>query len=102
LPSTIEPLHRDLSGRGLAVLAVNIQEGHSTVAAWARESRVTIPMLLDTDGVVTRRYGVIATPTTFLIDREGRQLGRAVGPRDWDSPAARALIAGWLTPPSAR
>ena len=96
MPSTVEPLHRDLSGRGLSVVAVNIQESRSTVAAWAREKKVTIPILLDTDGEVTRQYGVIATPTAFLIDREGRLRGRVVGPRDWASPAGKALIAGLL------
>ena len=102
MPSTVEQLHRDLSGRGLSVLAVNIQESHSAVAAWAREKKVTIPILLDADGEVTRQYGVIATPTVFLIDREGRLLGRLVGPRDWSSPAGKALIVGLLAAPAAR
>ena len=80
MPSTVEQLHRDLSGRGLSVVAVNIQEPQSTAATWAREKKVTIPILLDADGEVTRQYGVIATPTSFLIDRQGRLLwphGRA-------------------------
>ena len=102
MPSTVEQLHRDLSGRGLSVIAVNIQESRSTVAAWVREKKVTIPILLDADGEVTRQYSVIATPTVFLIDREGRLLGRGVGPRDWASPAGKALIAGLLTTPSGR
>lgn len=84
------------------MLAINIQESRSTVAAWAREKDVTIPILLDTDGEVTRRYGVIATPTTFLVDREGRLLGRAVGPRDWGSPTGKGLLAGLLTTPAGR
>jgi alkyl hydroperoxide reductase subunit AhpC len=102
LPSTVEQLHRELSGRGLSVLAVNIQESPSTVAAWVREKKVTIPIVLDTDGEVTRQYGVIATPTAFLIDREGRLVGRVVGPRDWGSPAGRAVIAGLLATSAAR
>jgi alkyl hydroperoxide reductase subunit AhpC len=102
LPSTVERLHRELAPRGLSVVAVNIQESQSTVAAWAREKKVTIPILLDTDGEVTRQYSVIATPTSFLIDREGRLLGRIVGPRDWGSPAGKALIAGLLTAPPGR
>ena len=102
MPSTIEQLHRDLSGRGLSVLAVNIQEGQSAVAAWAREKKVTVPILLDADGHVTRQYGVIATPTAFLIDRDGRQLGRVIGPRDWASAAGKALIAGVLATPPGR
>jgi len=95
-------LHRELSPRGLSVVAVNIQESHSTVAAWASDKKVTIPILLDTDGEVNRQYSVIATPTVFLIDREGRLLGRIVGPRDWASPAGKALIAGLLAVPPTR
>ncbi len=86
--------------RGLSILAVNIQESPSTVAAWAHERNVTVPILLDPDGEVTRQYGVIATPTTFLIDREGRLLGRVVGPRAWASPEGKALIAALLEAPS--
>ena len=102
MPSTVEPLHREASPRGLSILAVNLQEGRSTVAAWAGESNVTIPILLDTDGDVSTRYGVIATPTVVLIDRQGRLLGRVVGPRDWSSPAGKALIAGLLSAPAGR
>ena len=90
-------MHQDLSVRGLTIIAVNIQESRSTVASWISEKKVTIPILLDTDGDVRRRYSVIATPTAFLIDRQGRILGRVVGPRDWASPAGKALIAGLLT-----
>jgi peroxiredoxin len=92
-------LSQDLSPRGLTVIAVNIQESRSTVASWIKEKKVTIPVLLDTDGDVTKRYSVIATPTAFLIDRQGRVLGRIVGPRDWDSPVGKALFAGLLTTP---
>ncbi len=84
------------------MLAVNIEEGRSTVAAWAKAKDVTIPILLDAAGEVTRRYTVVATPTAFLIDRRGRLLGRVVGPRDWASPASRALFAGLLTTPPGR
>lgn len=102
MPSAIEQLHRELGPRVLSVLAIDIQESPSTVAAWARETGTTVPILLDTDGEATRRYGVIATPTAFLIDREGRLRGRVVGPRDWSSPAGKAVIAGLLAAPAGR
>lgn len=35
-------------------------------------------------------------PTTLLIDAEGREIGRLTGPAEWDSEAAKALIAGYL------
>jgi len=95
-------LHRDPSLRGLRVIAVNIQESRSTVASWIKEKKITIPVILDADGDVTRRYSVIATPTAFLIDQQGRVLGRVVGPRDWASPEGKALLAALLNTPAGR
>jgi peroxiredoxin len=95
-------LHEDPSLRGLTIIAVNIQESRSTVANWIKEKKITFPVVLDADGDLTRRYSVIATPTAFLIDRQGRLLGRVVGPHDWASPEAKALIAGLLNTPTGR
>jgi hypothetical protein len=47
LPSTIEQLHLEYRARGLAVLAVNMEEPPETVAAWVRNKRVSMDILLD-------------------------------------------------------
>ena len=52
-----------------------------------------MPLLLDASGDVTGRlYGVWGPPTVYLIDRQGRLVGRAAGGTDWSHPAARTLI----------
>jgi peroxiredoxin len=84
------------------VIAVNIQESRSTVANWIKEKKITFPVVLDADGDLTRRYSVIATPTAFLIDRQGRLLGRVVEPHERASPEGRALLAGLLTTATGR
>ncbi|MFA5901103.1 MAG: redoxin family protein [Hyphomicrobium sp.] len=38
------------------------------------------------------RLRVIGMPTTILIDAEGREIGRLIGPAHWDSPEAKRLI----------
>jgi len=38
----------------------------------------------------------IGMPTTLLIDREGREIGRLVGPAEWDSEEAKHLIGAAL------
>lgn len=43
--------------------------------------------------------GVVAVPTTLLIDRNGRELGRALGEAEWDSAQVEALIDGALALP---
>jgi hypothetical protein len=58
-------------------------------------------VLLDASGDVTGKlYGVWGPPTSYLVNREGRLVGRMVGAKDWSSPAARDLIRSLVaTPP---
>ncbi len=99
MPSTIQQVHQEFGGRGLAILAVNMKEGREKVARWVKEKGVTVPVLLDLDGAVTAAYAVRGTPTVVLVGRDGRSVGRAVGPRGWMTDAGRALIAALLAPP---
>jgi thiol-disulfide isomerase/thioredoxin len=39
---------------------------------------------------------VIGMPTSILIDAQGREIGRLIGPAEWDSPEARRLIESVL------
>lgn len=41
---------------------------------------------------------VVGMPTTILIDAQGREIGRLVGPADWESDDAKRLIAASLKP----
>jgi len=45
-------------------------------------------------------YGVWGPPTVYLVDRQGRLVGRAAGPRPWDSPAGRRFIEALLDAPT--
>ena len=61
------------------------------------ERGYTAPVLLDASGDVTGRvYGVFGPPTAYLVDREGRLVGRMVGARDWKSAAARDVIRDFV------
>ena len=57
-------------------------------------------VVLDVSGAVSDAYGIHATPTTFLIARDGTIVGRAIGPRAWAGPDARALFQALLAPPA--
>ena len=58
------------------------------------------PVLIDQVGDVTGKvYGVWGPPTLYVIDRQGRLVGRAAGPRPWDSPAGRRFIEALLSEP---
>jgi thiol-disulfide isomerase/thioredoxin len=42
------------------------------------------------------RLKVIGMPTTILIDAQGREVGRLIGPAKWNSPEAKKLIEAQL------
>ena len=97
-----EQLHREFARRGLTVLGINVREESELVRRYATELRLTFPLVLDPDGEIGTRYGVIGMPTSFLIGRDGRAVALAVGPREWTSLRARAIIEALLSEPGGR
>jgi peroxiredoxin len=91
MPS-MEKLYSKFKDSGFTMLAVNIREGTKKVRAFKERFGLNFPILLDSDGRVGSKYGVISIPTTYLIDREGYVIGGALGTRDWASKEAFALI----------
>jgi hypothetical protein len=78
-------------------LLISFRESADVVKRAVIERGYTAPVLLDASGDVTgRAYGVFGPPTAYLVDREGRLVGRMVGARDWSGPAARDLIRDFV------
>ncbi len=89
----IEKLNQRLKDTNLAILAISIDvTGSKAVRPYMEEKGFTFPALLDPDRKVTRKYGVISLPTTFLIDCGGSLVAKAIGPRKWDDGNALKLI----------
>lgn len=96
----LERLHREWGRRGLAVVGINAREDVARIRRYATELGLTFPLLLDVDGAMSARYGVIGLPTTFLVARDGRAVAFAVGAREWGGQPARALIEALLAEPA--
>ena len=96
----LERLQREFSSRGLIIIGVNTREKKEAAWRYAKELGLTFPLVLDRDGKINALYGVVGLPTTFVIGRDGRTIGFAVGPREWESAPARALIAALLAEPA--
>lgn len=79
---------------GLAVLPLSIdRQGASVVRQFYREVGLkALGIYLDPSGKVSRDVDVSGVPATLLIDRDGREIARKLGPAEWDSPAMTALI----------
>ena len=98
MPSTIEQVHQEFKDRGLALYAVNIEESRPTVAAFVRKNTMSLPILLDPDGEASAAYQITATPTVFLIGRDGKLVAKALGTKTWTSAQGRALLQRLLAP----
>ena len=95
-----ERLHRELAPKGLAIVGVNAREERAAIRRYASELGLTFPLILAPDGKINASYGVVGLPTTFVVARDGRVVALAVGPREWASAPARALLQALLAEPS--
>jgi peroxiredoxin len=100
LPAGVEQVARERRSQPFAVLPVSVEEPKDLVASWAKGAGLTMPVLLDYDGAVARDYRVTATPTVFLIGRNGRLVAKAAGNREWEGPAGRALLDALVAAPA--
>ncbi len=97
-----EQMHREFAVHGLSVIGINAREGPVAIRAYAKELRLTFPLLLDPKGEINAAYGVVGLPATFLIGRDRRAVARAVGPREWTSNPAIVIIRTLLNEPMDR
>ena len=85
-------LQKQLDPAQFALLTVTTDLQRQGIAHFLSRLGVSLPVLFDEDQDVSRSFMVRGLPTTIVIARDGALVGRAVGPRAWDSPDAVAVI----------
>ncbi|MEK7280361.1 MAG: TlpA disulfide reductase family protein, partial [Nitrospirota bacterium] len=90
----MELLHKEYKDRGLVVLGIFIDitpDNISFMGSYLSEYGLTFPILFLHGG---RMKGLTLgwTPITYLIDRDGRLIGKVIGLKDWTSDDARRVI----------
>ena len=85
---TLDRLQGKLGGPGFEVVALSIDRaGVEVVEKFYREIAIkNLPIYIDSTGKATRTLKVVGLPTTLLIGADGREIGRLVGPAEWDAP----------------
>ena len=76
---------QQLRNENAAVLAIDIGEDEDTIFQFTANYPVEFPLLMDVDSSVIREWPVRGLPTTFVIDKQGRMIYRAIGAREWDA-----------------
>lgn len=89
----IERLSHRLAGTDFHVLAVSVDVVDSTVVdAFVRQFGLTFDVWHDQPGLTQRLYQTTGVPETFVIDRHGVIVKKAIGAMDWDDPVNEILI----------
>ena len=57
--------------KGLVILAIDVKEEEGPVAAFSDQLSATFPLGLDLDGSAQQRWGALALPVHFWIDKDG-------------------------------
>ena len=92
----LERLRQALDPKQAAVVTVTTDLQPDGIRAFLGNLGVKLAVLLDREQDVSRSFMVRGLPTTILIGKDGKELGRAMGPRAWDSPEAVAMIRRYV------
>jgi thiol-disulfide isomerase/thioredoxin len=94
----LDRLQATLGGPDFEVVALSIDEGGMpAVRAFVVSAGILhLRAYVDASGDARSLFGVGGVPLTLLVDRDGRELGRKLGPAAWDHPDAVQLIRGLL------
>ncbi|MBF0628608.1 MAG: TlpA family protein disulfide reductase [Magnetococcales bacterium] len=77
--TVLEQQFQQRKARGLRVLAINVGQDRATAQRFVEERGLTFDILLDPDSRVAKQYGVVALPTSYLIDKHGKIYKKILG-----------------------
>ena len=90
----LNALQSELGGEGFEVVALNIDKGGPEKAKkfLAETGATDLAAYYDPTGKLFAKLKAVGMPTTLLIDADGKEMGRLVGPANWASPEAKVLV----------
>lgn len=90
----LDRLQKALKSDGFEVVALSLdRKGAQVAKRYLDRLKVTaLPVLNDPKMRSWNALKAHALPVTFLIDARGREIGRLVGPAEWDGADAKRLI----------
>lgn len=85
---TLDRLQARLGGDAFQVVALSIDRGGTeAVQRFYTEAGIThLEIFTGSAGRILHDLAVVGPPLTLLVDAEGREVARAIGPIDWDEP----------------
>jgi thiol-disulfide isomerase/thioredoxin len=94
----LDRLQAKMAGPDFTVVPLSIDHrGRDAVERFYRDlGLASLGIYVDRSGEAAYALEVSGMPTTLLLDREGRELGRVIGAAPWDDAEMVARIKGYL------
>ena len=87
MPS-LNSLYEKFKNKDVVVLGISTDSNYEDIKKSLGKTRVTYPVLIDSQGEVFRKkYAVMGLPTTVIVDKNGYIAGRLLGSLDFTSAA---------------
>jgi thiol-disulfide isomerase/thioredoxin len=90
----LDRLQQELGSDKFEVVAISVdRKGVPGARKFLDDIKVgKLAVYVDTTLRTTSQLGAVGLPATLLIDADGREIGRLLGPAEWDSEDAKRLI----------
>ena len=90
----LDKLQAELGGPKFEVVALGVDRGGVKAAEkfLQQVGNKSLALYVDPTAKLATELRVIGLPATLLIDAEGREIGRLLGPADWASEDAKKLV----------
>ena len=75
------------------LVTILYRDDYEKARALMKTGNFEFPVLLDPGGKSAAAYGVTGVPETYIVDKKGILREKVIGPADWNSPQAIAVVA---------
>lgn len=95
---SLDRLQAELGGADFAVVAISLdREGPGAVERFFKEIGIkNLALYIDDTTKAGREFGARGLPVSFLLNREGMEVGRLIGPAEWDTKEAVTLMRNFM------
>lgn len=94
----LDQLQKEMGSDKFQVVALSVdRQGIDVARKFFDSIKIeNLALYIDSSARASSALRVVGMPTTILIDAQGREVGRLVGPAEWHSDDAKKLIAASL------
>jgi thiol-disulfide isomerase/thioredoxin len=91
---TLDRLQARLESKEFQVVALSIDRGGTSAVQkfYAENGIRSLAFFIDATGRAASHLALVGLPGTLLIDPEGREIARLIGPAEWDDPAMMGFL----------